>query len=253
MHTPACLHTCTCGQVWECKPLHIQHKVFTALLLNPHPPSCSSESLSLAPALALALALSLARVRSLALALSFFSLFLALPPSRAHTHAHTLTLSNSHTPTPPHPHALFTLSCIHTRPLASAHPTSPSLSLLRCLALARPITKNTHLYHHLPSSSLSLEHTIASNNTPTHTRAQDAEYLKSIMTHEDLEDVLLNTAEDDDFGETLTFKHQHQVLVRSRVRALPRALCRLPTLRLSLSLSLSLSLRLSAPVHLQGQ
>lgn len=54
---------------------------------------------------------------------------------------------------------------------------------------------------------------------PLHIPHQDAEYLKSIMTHEDLEDVLLNTAEDENFGEVLTFKNQQQVYYDNGMRA----------------------------------
>jgi hypothetical protein len=54
---------------------------------------------------------------------------------------------------------------------------------------------------------------------PLHIPHQDAEYLKCIMTHEDLEDVLLNTAEDENFGEILTFKNQQQVYYDNGMRA----------------------------------
>jgi hypothetical protein len=54
---------------------------------------------------------------------------------------------------------------------------------------------------------------------PLHIPHQDTEYLKSIMTHEDLEDVLLNTAEDENFGEVLTFKNQQQVYYDNGMRA----------------------------------
>lgn len=54
---------------------------------------------------------------------------------------------------------------------------------------------------------------------PLHIPHHDAAYLKSIMTHEDLEDVLLNTAEDEIFGEILTFKNQQQVYYDNGMRA----------------------------------
>jgi hypothetical protein len=46
---------------------------------------------------------------------------------------------------------------------------------------------------------------------PLHIEHQNAQYFESIMTFEDLEDILLNTNEDDEFGETLLFKDQLQV------------------------------------------
>jgi len=46
---------------------------------------------------------------------------------------------------------------------------------------------------------------------PLHIEHQNGQYFESIMTFEDLEDVLLNTNEDDEFGEILLFKDQLQV------------------------------------------
>ena len=52
-----------------------------------------------------------------------------------------------------------------------------------------------------------------------HIPHQDAHYFKDVMTLEDLEDVLLNTVEDEEFGETLTFKQQQQVYYDNAFRA----------------------------------
>ena len=46
---------------------------------------------------------------------------------------------------------------------------------------------------------------------PLHIEHMHAGYFREVMTMEDLEDVLLNSEEDEEFGETLTFKHQQQV------------------------------------------
>jgi hypothetical protein len=54
---------------------------------------------------------------------------------------------------------------------------------------------------------------------PLHIAHKDAQYFKDVMTLEDLEDVLLNTAEDEEFGEMLTFKDQQQVYYDNAFRA----------------------------------
>lgn len=52
-----------------------------------------------------------------------------------------------------------------------------------------------------------------------HIQHEDASYFKDVMTLEDLEDVLLNTVEDEEYGETLTFKQQQQVYYDNAFRA----------------------------------